>query len=204
MDQNQACKTGWQNTPSRNLRSLRLLRRSTGIGIALWLEENGILTLDQRLWVAMEQSKLNEAQLQRAMKVLVSLQQQPRVRATLRPLSYRVPVPKHVIIREQRRIGVGYRDKGSARPTHKPRLPTERELSYSEIVLWLGEDLPDWYSHRLSYAEVMTQMRVAQHYRVPNFARLRPKKRRRLIRKGRAVFDREASARATPLKRSLF
>jgi hypothetical protein len=73
------------------------------------------------------------------MKLMQGLVLSPRSAARaeqdLRAAQQRTPsLPAKSILPEQRRIGVGYRDKGSLRPKHKPR-------PEAGVAFW-SEDLP--------------------------------------------------------------
>lgn len=126
-------RRGFGRTPRRGsstlLRcdALKGLRRSTRYGVLLYLGSTRNLTSEQKAFLAHQQEKLNSQELNRALKVYSDLRRDERYRARL-GISENTHVPaEHPPPRrtEQRRIGIGYRDKGALRPPHRPRLPGE-------------------------------------------------------------------------------
>lgn len=96
----------------------------------LYLASTRNLTVQQKAFLAHTQGKLNSDELQRALRIYSALCSDERFRARLRvqqatvPAELSPPRPK-----EPRRIGIGYRDKGSLRPPHRPSLPGEVTVS---------------------------------------------------------------------------
>jgi len=97
------------------------------------------LSDDHRLWIKDLLASIAIATFPNILHHAEEINSNPRIRGSywnhiqkeLR--TYRTP--KTVHIPEPRRIGVGYRDKGSLRPSHK------RGRDHGEIVFW-SEDLP--------------------------------------------------------------
>jgi hypothetical protein len=108
----------------------------------LHISAHQALSDGQRAWIANFQSKMNLTQVQLSLKFLHQLNTNPRMRARLQVSAWRIPSlnprPKR---REQRRIGVGYRDKGNLRPLHRPVLPGPVELDY-QGRLFMGLIVP--------------------------------------------------------------
>lgn len=127
-----------QNSPSLYPQESHSPRVRKVIRLAIFLYKSAHETLsdEQRAWIANFQSKMNLTQIQLSLKFLHQLQTNPRVRARLKVDAWRIPTldprPKR---REQRRIGVGYRDKGNLRPFHRPVLPGQLELDYQGRLL---------------------------------------------------------------------
>lgn len=115
------------------------VKQSTYLGFLLFLMEQGELSKNQELFVLRLQSKLNLDQIQHSIKLLVKLSKSSRSVARSRKELDRIrdtcpALPDKSILREQRRIGVGYRDKGACRPSHRP--PSE-----PPDLLWWSEDI---------------------------------------------------------------
>lgn len=116
----------------------RRLKTSTFLGMLLFLQRNNRLSEDQERFVLKLQGKVKFEELQSAIELLRRLTESPRaaarasqdLEACLRKCG-RLPAKSRPA--ENRRIGVGYRDKGSLRPKHKP---------HAEAGLqWWSEDL---------------------------------------------------------------
>jgi hypothetical protein len=97
------------------------------------------LSDDHKLWIKDQLASIAIATLQTVLSEAEKISSNPRILGSYLPhiqkelRTYRTP--KTVQIPEPRRIGVGYRDKGSLRPSHK------RGRDHGEIVFW-SEDLP--------------------------------------------------------------
>jgi hypothetical protein len=109
---------------------LKGMKRSTRVGVMLYLSSTQNLSVEQKAFLAHAQGKLNSEELVRALRIYSDLRSDPRFRARLRvqhaTVPAEVPPPKP---KDPRRIGIGYRDKGSLRPPHRPSLPGEITLS---------------------------------------------------------------------------
>lgn len=139
------------------------LRRSTLLAIYLYLSAHNRISDQQREFIAHFQAKLNLAEIQSALKFAHTLTTDPRTRARLQVDNIQVPTrrsrPK---IRETRRIGVGYRDKGSLRSSHRPALPGEVTLGAEAQSLW-WDVTPSWIfsGERKSAGEVLQEWHEA-------------------------------------------
>lgn len=119
--------------------SERRYSRSVFLGYLLYLQRMKRLPEDKERYLLKLQAKVNLDELQRAihlMQALISSRRSAaRAEQDLQAVLHRTPiVPAKSVLPEQRRIGVGYRDKGSLRPKHKPR-------PEAGIAFW-SEDLP--------------------------------------------------------------
>jgi len=115
------------------------LREAKYLGFLLFLQAQGELSEGQCRFVLRLQAKLNLDQIQCALRLVTKLAKSPRSLARARKELERVRVtcpslPDKSIRREQRRVGVGYRDKGACRPSHRP--VTERP-----DLVWWSEDI---------------------------------------------------------------
>jgi len=114
------------------------LKKSTYLGILFTLQYEGQLTDEQGRYLLKLQSTVKFEELQSAYELMESYRRSPRSRARASEDFEHVlrtcpRLPAKSIIPEGRRIGVGYRDKGSLRPSHKPRAEQPR--------MWWSEDL---------------------------------------------------------------
>lgn len=124
------------------------LRKSKWLAVLFYIvnskdpEIRELISEEHRLWIFDELAKANIDTFATILSTADSMEKNPRIRG-----SYRVNIeqelrtyrtPKLVRVPELRRIGVGYRDKGSLRPSHK------RGRDHGEIVFW-SEDLPILY-----------------------------------------------------------
>lgn len=114
------------------------LKKSTFLGYLLYLQKVSRLSEDQERYLLRFQSTVQEQELLAAIELLRALVASPRSAARaeqdLQAVQQRCPrLHAKLITPEKRRIGVGYKDKGSLRPTHRP----------SEIPgrMWWSEDL---------------------------------------------------------------
>lgn len=117
----------------------RRQKRSVFLGYLLYLQRNNRLAEGQERYLLNLQAKVREEELLSAIRLMQALSLSPRSAARaekdLEAVRSRTPnLPAKSILQEQRRIGVGYRDKGSLRPKHKPR-------PESGVAFW-SEDLP--------------------------------------------------------------
>lgn len=134
--------SGEQNSSARQpdlSNESKSVKQATYLGYLLFLMERGELSEGQELFVLKLQSKLNLDQIQHSMRLLVKLSKSPRAFARSRSDIERVKascpsLPDKSYLREQRRIGVGYRDKGACRPSHRP-------TSEPPDLLWWSEDI---------------------------------------------------------------
>jgi hypothetical protein len=117
--------------------------QSRKLGYLPGLSEEGPcwnLSLEQRQFIGRLQSRLNLEQIQAAERFAHRIASEPRIRGSLefhlrRQVPRLAPPPRQ---EEKRRIGVGYRDKGTLRPRHKPRLPGSRLLAAEHANVLLG------------------------------------------------------------------
>lgn len=113
----------WNGLPGRPRKVIRL-------SIYLYIAAHNRLSQAQRDYIANFQSRMNLAEVSSAMKFLQSLTTDPRTRARLHVDRVTVPYqrtrPK--ILPEQRRIGVGYRDKGSLSKRSRPSWEKDNTL----------------------------------------------------------------------------
>jgi hypothetical protein len=99
------------------------MRKSTRLGVFLYIQLHNKLESLQVEYIAHFQAKLNLAEIQRALEFAHVLTTDPRTRSRIKVDSISVPFyrPRPLHRRPIRRIGVGYRDKGSLpRPYSKP------------------------------------------------------------------------------------
>lgn len=138
---NTPSRTTRPGIPKRNGISLRKLRRSTRLSVYLYICAHYKLTDQQREFVAHFQSKLNLAEIQSALKFVHTLTTDPRTRARMQIPESQDRVETLVPTldprphsSEPRRIGVGYRDKGSlpgySRPSYDRDNTIEHGLTY--------------------------------------------------------------------------
>jgi hypothetical protein len=125
---------------SQGFRDLKGMRKSTRYGILLYLLSNSKdfeLSENQRLWIIYYSRKFSEAELLRASDVSERLNSDSlfllRMKKEIHETHVRVPSLNPLNLKEKRRIGIGYRDKGALRPLHQKR-------DLGEISLW-DEDI---------------------------------------------------------------
>jgi len=154
-----AGRTARPGTPSQ-ITSLTRFKRKTLLAIYLYKLAHETCSEEQREYVAYFQAKLNLGEVQSALQFTHTLTTNPRARARVKVESVLVPTlgprPRR---REQRRIGVGYRDKGSRRDPHKPVLPGELTLGWEAKSLFAFSPDP-WFLRegaRLVADEVMLE-----------------------------------------------
>lgn len=154
-----------QNSPALYPQRVQLSRasRSIRLGALLYFAAHNTLESGQREWIARFQSRLNLDEIQKAISFMHLLTTNPRARARFEgQFQIRVPFsgprPKRP---EQRRIGVGYRDKGSLREIHRPALPGEPTLGFEASLLYGSSSQPDWIlqGERLGQTEVLSTRR---------------------------------------------
>lgn len=114
----------------------RGLRRSTRLGILYYLAHTRNISDQQKAYLMHLQGKSQLQELTRARQVFSDLKSDPRVRARLQVERYHIPVlPQPHKPKEKRRIGIGYQDKGSLRPQHRPTKPGEVTVGSSEEAI---------------------------------------------------------------------
>lgn len=100
---------------SESQRLVRMLKLSQMIGILLWLNREGLITLGGRERLLYLQAKASFEALEAGLRFARRLSQEKKLqsdfRHQMRELNRR-PQSKHFRQSEARRIGVGYRDKG--------------------------------------------------------------------------------------------
>jgi hypothetical protein len=114
------------------------LKKSTFLGYLLYLQKVRRLGEGQERYLLRLQSTVQEEELLAAIQLMrglvLSQRSAARAEQDLRAVLQRCPIlPAKSVLPEQRRIGVGYRDKGSLRPTHRPAPQPDR--------MWWSEDL---------------------------------------------------------------
>lgn len=114
------------------------LKKSTFLGMLLYLQKSGQLSEDQERYLLRLQGTVQEQELLAAIELLRHLVASPRSAARakqdLEAARQRCPrLQAKSVLPERRRIGVGYRDKGSLRPSARP----------SEVPgrMWWSDDL---------------------------------------------------------------
>ena len=126
------------------------LKKSRYFGVLLYRNLTEKLTDQQKGFIAYYQGKLQLEELLSAWKFTRILLSDPRARSRVRIHEIRVPaLYERAPAREKRRIGVGYRDKGTLRPLHKPGPIGERwwsewmlnELSIFDYQPGLGSEI---------------------------------------------------------------
>lgn len=131
-------------------------RKAVRLGYLLVLKELKFLSEGQITTMMEFQSKLNLDEVLSAQELYISLMNSPRAFARARQDLKKVLVecraaPSKSNRPEIRRIGVGYRDKGALRPSHKPR-PVTRVIWDQDIPVgshspWAdSEESPRWIS----------------------------------------------------------
>lgn len=116
----------------------RRLKKSTFLGYLLFLQKSSRLCEDQERYLLKLQSTVQEQELLSAIELLRALGASPRSAARseqdLKAVLQRCPrLQAKSVHPERRRIGVGYRDKGSLRPRHRP--------VQEPGLMWWSEDL---------------------------------------------------------------
>jgi hypothetical protein len=119
--------------------------RAVFLGYLFYLQRQRRLSEDQERYLLELQRKVRMEELQRSIKLLEGLLSSPRSAARaeqdLRSVQLRCPrLQAKSVLPERRRIGVGYRDKGSLRAQHQPAPIAGR--------MWWSEDLPLLESNR--------------------------------------------------------
>lgn len=131
-------RTTCRDTPSQSVNLTRNLKKSTRLSVYLYISAHYRVEDRQREYIANFQSRLNLDEIQSALKFLHSLTTNPRLRARMR-----IPESRELVVRlipfqrprpkppDQRRLGVGYRDKGS--------LPKRSKMQWDQDnTLWAG------------------------------------------------------------------
>lgn len=153
---------------TRPLKEKRLAR-STFLGYLLFLQRNKQLSYEQELFVIRLQAKVKLEELTAAMELLTKLSLSRRSVARAKDdLEYAKAkcgrIPAKSITPEARRIGVGYRDKGALRPSHRPRAESP-DMFWSEDLspdLSIQPEEPTWISSEElfgteQYAQIKTK-----------------------------------------------
>lgn len=130
---------------TRSDSKIKRLKTSTFLGYLLFLQRNKSLSEDQERFLLKLQAKVKFEELQSAILLLQKLLASPRAAARSKEdleLALRKcgRLPAKSSRPEVRRIGVGYRDKGSLRPKHKP--PAVPGL------MWWSEDIDPALLHK--------------------------------------------------------
>lgn len=149
----------------------RRLNRSTFLGYLLFHQRNRRLTEEQERFVIRLQSKVKLQELTAAIELLKKLSLSPRSAARAQSdleLALRKcgRISAKSITPEARRIGVGYRDKGALRPSHRPREESPDDLLWSQDLspdLSIQPEEPTWISSEElfgteQYAQIKTKM----------------------------------------------
>jgi len=159
------------------------MRRSVRFALLLILKEEGKLSEGQIRTLVRIQSVLREEELRSAEELYRKLRSSPRsyARSRLDFERVRINTPstqsKSTHLPEGRRIGVGYRDKGALRPSHRPREVSPRMWWSDEIGLlfryytkeveprWItSEELNEWrrrdYNLFDSLSEALLRLRI--------------------------------------------
>jgi hypothetical protein len=134
------------------LRLARMFRkRSTRLGYLFFLQNQGRLSPGQHLFLMREQDQVRLEELHSAILLFEKLVASQRATARAKKdIEYTLNRTPHLdsksVQREQRRIGVGYRDKGSLRPKHEDRLVLPRMWWSEDIApaLWTIPETPRW------------------------------------------------------------
>lgn len=139
------------------------LSRANRLGLYLYTLAHFQTEDAQRQYVAYFQGRLNLEEVQKAMKFMHQLTTSPKIRARIQGQGFKFEIPfwrARPVHREQRRIGVGYRDKGSLRPAHRPVLPNNVSLGSEAIALGFSTP-PRWLlnGERKEAAEVLSDWR---------------------------------------------
>lgn len=118
------------------------ISRSVRLAYLLILKELGELSEGQIRTLIQLQSKLREEEISRSEELYRKLRSSPRTFARSRKdlEEVRLSTPstgsKSTRLLESRRIGVGYRDKGALRPSHRPREVSPRMFWSDDIGLF--------------------------------------------------------------------
>ena len=129
------------------------LNRSTFLGYLLFLQRNKRLSEEQERFVIRLQAKVKLTELTAAIELLTKISSSARSLARSQgdlELAYQRcgRIPAKSIIPEARRIGVGYRDKGALRPSHRPREESPADFWSEDLSpnLAIQPEEPRWIS----------------------------------------------------------
>jgi len=153
-----------------NPRTTRVhLRRSRKL-VVFWLNQKldpGFYSPEQVERIAIWQSKVNEVELHSAVVLYKRLLSEPRTLSRFMAQHKNTPVPRthQARIPEKRRIGVGYRDKGSLRPLH------ESGRDMSEEAIW-DEDIPYLLTSTQITGQWITRSEVIEYCHGLNYYQL--------------------------------
>jgi hypothetical protein len=115
------------NRSFQGFRELKGMRKSTRYGILLYLlhSKEWSLSDSQQLWIIYYSRKFSETELLRAAMIQEKLELDSlffqRMKHDIQETHVRVPRLSPLQLKEKRRIGIGYRDKGALRPLHQKR-----------------------------------------------------------------------------------
>jgi hypothetical protein len=120
-------------------RLVEMLKLSQKVGLLLWLNREGLITLGGRERLLYLQAKASFEALEAGLKFARRLSEESKLRSDfrhqMRELNRR-PQSKHFRQSEARRIGVGYRDKGMLPgDSHRARQESQREAYVSESLV---------------------------------------------------------------------
>lgn len=181
-EEEQITVTTCRDTPrgNPNLKRERL-KKSTYLAYLWFLQRSKLLTEGQGRYLLQLQSKIKLSELESAVEKLRRISESPRSAARSRgDLEYvkRVcpDLPAKLILREPRRIGIGYRDKGTLRPLHKP-VPVPGFQWWSEDLapfLFNPPEEPQWISsgelfgkEGYDHVQLLALMQVVIHSQTP-------------------------------------
>lgn len=123
--------------PSQIREIWRGLKKGTRLGLFLYLQAHNSLDDRQCEYIAHFQAKLNLSEIQSALKFMHVLTTNPRIRARIWADSFSVPFYRpRPNRRDQRRIGVGYKDKGSLPKRSRPSWDKDNTVQMAEPTIW--------------------------------------------------------------------
>lgn len=142
-------RTARRSIPTQVRETWRTQSKSIRLALMLYQSSHYRLQELQLLYIADFQSHLDFSQIQKALKFLHTLTTDPRTRDRLWAEYYSVPYLRERPnrLREKRRIGVGYRDKGSLPKNSKPdwNKVNERSVTWRKEIPSILKDLPPTY-----------------------------------------------------------
>lgn len=148
-------KTRMAETPrpvSRSSKDERK-RRSVELGFLLVLQTENLISEGQMRYLINLQRKMNLLEIQKSQRLLEKILSSPRSRARsqrnlMETLESTPSLDSKSVLPERRRIGVGYRDKGALRPSHRPRaeFPLQWWSQDLEPALLHVPEEPRWIS----------------------------------------------------------
>lgn len=141
----------------RSLELVRMLKLSQMVGILVWLNREGLITLGGRERLLYLQSKASFEALEAGLRFARRLTKEEKLRSDfrhqMRELNRR-PQSKHFRQSEARRIGVGYRDKGMLPEVSQSARREAQQGAYISL-----EILPELIGNsiRLFYTDCLTE-----------------------------------------------